>query len=611
MSDTRIHTTLQCFVDLNLETDENSQYFLRLPKVSFERRFYTAQEGSVLDIDVSLEYPSEAGQEEVEVGLVINNTSVDDFSTINATYPQTLIFSAGEQTKTLKFQINEDFIENEIESFDVILGFFTNTIPGQYITTTVNIIDLTNLREVSISSSGGAIITDDQSNQSLEFAVLEGSSKAITVSLDSPSVSGAESIGVQFTNISTNSSDHNSSGIASLSWAIGEQNKIISVNTNSDEDVEGDEFLEIKLINPINVNVVDFSEAKLKIIDAAPAARYATANFQGFYAQKGKSGPNVEARYIRRNATTDYQDNTWRMFIKFGEYIEQNYLTFNPPNTSQSAPVCGLGCISMYSPGTLPQFQEGNKIFFGKNPITEQYGYLRMRIKNRGTYPCNISGTTLAVNDSITVVIDTFDYKIKLPANDVLIPAGSTYQGSPISQNTLVECNYEFTFEVDYDGVGFILRNSDNYVSTNKEFNLGVHRFDTTYSSTDADTPSNFYNLVTGYSNVWPYWESNPTFMQGGIPFCLPPGNILNTAPEYPVNMTDLQDILVDGIMFLHQDYSNQNSTNTTKTQYISFTFLPNGGKASDNGCDSVDIEFGGWIYSPQLLTTSIPFVVV
>lgn len=608
MSDTRIHTTLQCFVDLNLETDENSKFFLNLPKVSFERRFYTAPEGSVLDIDISLEFPSEAGQEEVEVGIVLNNTSINDFSAIGSSYPQTLIFSAGEQTKTLKFQINDDLVQSEIESFDLVLSFFTNTIPGQYTTTTVNIINLTTLRNISINPSGGAIITDEQSTQSLEFGVLEGSNKVILISLDSPSLTGTESVGVQFTNISTSSSDHNSNGIVSLSWDVGEQNKIININANIDEFVEEDEFLEVKLINPINATISEFSAAKLKIVDSGLDVGYATANFQGFYAQKGNSGPNVEARYIKKNTTALYPDDTWRMFIKFGDYIEQNYLTFNPANTSQTAPICGSGCIDMYNPSSL---QGSNKIFFGKNPITEEYGYLRLRIKNRGTYPCSISGTTLAVDESITVVVDRFDYKIKLPANDVLIPAGNTHQGITVSNDTLVECNYEFTFEVDYDGVGFVLRNFDNTVSPNKEFNLGVHRFDTTYFSTYADLPLNYYNLVTGYSNVWPYWESNPNFIQGSAPLCLPSGNMLNLAPEYPTNMTDLKNVLVDGIMFLHQDYLNQNSANTTKTQYTSFSFLPNGQKASNSGCTSVEIEFGGWIYSPQLLTTSIPFVVV
>ena len=93
MSDTRIHTILNCFVDLNLETDENSQYFLQLPKVSFERGSYIVSEGDILDVNVSLEYPSEAGLEEVEVGLVLNNANPKDITVLSSSYPQTLNLS--------------------------------------------------------------------------------------------------------------------------------------------------------------------------------------------------------------------------------------------------------------------------------------------------------------------------------------------------------------------------------------------------------------------------------------------------------------------------------------------------------------------------------------
>lgn len=615
MANTKIHTILQCFVDLNLETDENSQYFLKLPKVSFEKSSYSIVEGETVSVKISLEAPSEAGLEEVELGLVINNTSASDFTTLGESYPKTLIFSAGEQTKIFKFQATTDLIENEVESFDLILGFFTNTIPGQFITTKINIIDETNLKEVSINEQGGSIIpgiTDGVTSipPSLNFSVLEGSAKNVTVSLSSPSVLGIESVDVEFTNITTSAADHNSTGVIPLTWAVGEQNKIINVESNQDEDIEGDETLQIKLVNPTNVNIVSFSEAKMKILDAAPAARYATANFQGLYIQKAKAGQNVEARYIRRNTITDIQDTTWRMFIRFGDYIEQNYLTFNPPSTIPSAPVCGEGCISGYNPFALPAFQQNNKMFFGKNPESQAYGDVRLRIKNMGSHPCNISGTTVAVNDSITITIDKFDYKIKLPANDVLLSAGTFFGGSPLSNDTLVECNYGFTFEIDYDGINFQLREWDNTVSSNKEFNLGVHRFDTTFTSSDADLPSNFYNLVTEYSNVWPYWESDFVWPHTS-PYCLLPGNIITQDPPYPTDTGDLQDIKVDGIMFLHQDTANQTSPSSTKTQYIGFEFLTNGQKVSDSGCTSVNIQYSGGAFPPVLQTSSIPFKVV
>ena len=613
----KIHTILQCFVDLNLETDENTSYSLNLPKISFGQSVYSIIEGQIIDVDISLEAPSESGLEEVELGLVINNTSVSDFITLGQTFPQTLIFSAGEQTKTLSFLANTDLFEEGIESFDLILGFFTNTVPGQYITTKVNIIDETNLRQVSIDEQGGFIIPGiiDVSGSfstppSLKFSALEGASRNIIITLDSPSTLGVESVDVEFTNISANSLDYSVVGSTTLSWAVGEQNKTITIQANDEGEIEDDETLNIKLVNPINLDIVSFSAANFTIIDTAPSARFITANFQGFYIQKGKSTPNVEARYITRNSTTDIQDETWRMFIKFGDFISQNYETFNPPNVSIGAPVCGDNCISGYNSSLPPPFQQDTKVFFGKNPTTLEYGDLRLKIKNIGTHAAVVNGTTLSVSDSITMDIDAFDYKIKLPANSAFLSAGTFYNGMPLLEDTLTQCVYDFTFEVDYEEFNFQLRNSDNTVSSTKEFYLGSFVFNDTFLSIDADNSSNYHNLVTQYSNVWPYWESNFVF-PATAPYCLTMGTLFDPDPDYPTDTGDLQDIFVDGIMFLHQDSANQGSPSLTKTQYLGFNFLQNGQKAQNSGCTSVNIQNTSTLFGPVLLTVSIPFDVI
>lgn len=610
---TKINTILQCFVDLNLELDENSGLELTdLPKISFEQPSYNVEEGQIVDVVVSLESPSVNGLEEVEVGISVNNTSVDDFSTLGETYPNVMTFSAGQQSNTISFLIEEDLFENEVESFDVLLGFFTNTNPGQYITTTINIIDQTDLKEVFISEQGGAIIPGFNigpviTQPILRFSALEGTSKDVIISLDSPSTLGVESVDVQFENLTVDGLDYSAVGSTNLSWAVGEQTKTLTIQANDDEEIEDKEFLRINLVNPVNSNVSTFSSARFVIFDSSPDFRFSTINFQGIYIQKGDSLPNVEARYIRRNSTSSSVDTTWRMFIRFGDFIEQNYQTFNPPSTSLNAPVCGDNCIDGYDPNQFAQFQQDNKIFFGKNPETEEYGDLRLRIKNIGSHPAKISGVTIAVNGEITVDIDEFDYKIKLPANDALLSGGTFYQGSPLSEDTLTECVYDFTFEVDYEELGFSLRNFDNSVSTIKEFNLGPHRFVETYNSLDSELSQNYHNLVCQYSNIWPYWEENPTFPQMN-PYCLPAGSLLDEDPQYPTSSGDLQNIFIDGILFLHQTVANENNPNTNKTQHVNFEFLSNGQKAQDNGCGPVDIQFDSSVFSPVLQTSSVPF---
>jgi len=610
---TKINTILQCFVDLNLETDENSGFFIKLPKVSFEKKTYFISEGQKIDVKISLDSPSTNGSEEVQIGLVINNTNASDFSTLTNLYPQTISFSPGEQTKIFSFFANSDSLLEGIESFDLILASFSNVNPGQFITTTVNIIDFNNLKSASINIQGGVVSgsnSDGIISFDLKFSAFEGSTKNIILSLDSPSVFGFESVDVQFSNITTNSSDYSLVGTSNISWAIGEKDKVISIKSNSDANAESTENLIIKLINPKNVNIVTFDEATFSILDATPSTRYATANFQGFYIQKGDSLPNIELRHINRNTVTEDVDNTWRMSIKFGNYIEQNWRTFNPPRTSASAPKYGINSISGYISGQDDNLQKNAKIFFGKNPETQKYGDLRLRIKNVGNFPAKVNNISLSTGQTTTIAIDNFDFKIKLPANDNLLSGGTFYEGGFLSQNTLTECVYEFVFEVDYEELGFKLRNSDNTISMSKEFNLGTYRFNKTFLSSDADIPSNFYNLVSELKNVWPYWKGNNTW-PNPAPYCLAPGNISNPDPVYPTYPTDLQNVMIDGVIFLNQNLSNFNGESVTKTEYGNFYFLNNGQTAASSGCSSVNIQSTNGVINPQLQTQSIPFVVV
>jgi hypothetical protein len=608
----KLHTILQCFVDINLELDEDTGFLVNgvpanssLPKASFDESSYNVVEGQTVEVSFSLDAPSVSGLEEIEVAIVVNNTDVTDFSTLGETFPKTFGFSAGQQTQVFNLQANSDLFEEDPESFDVIFGSLTNAAPGQYITTTINIVDSTNLKEVFIKEQGGVV-----NNGNLEFIILEGASRNIFVELESPSTQGVEAVDVQFSNLSAAANDYVYGGTTTLSWAIGEQTKVLEIAASDDDEIEDDEILQIQLVNPVNVNPATHSTATITINDTSPEARYATINLQGTYIQKGDYLPNVQARYIRRNTTVSYSDNTYEMFIRFGDFIEQNWQTFNPPNTSTYAPVCGENCITGYDPQSLPIFQQDSKIFFGKNPDTEEYGDLRLRIKNVGSHPAKISGTTIAVNDSITVDVDEFEYKFKLPANNTLLAAGTFYEGAPLTEDTLTECLYEFTFEIDYDGLNFVLRDSDNSVSGNKEFLLGIFNLVETYNTNDADLPQNQHMLVCEYANVWPFWEENYVWPQTS-PHCIAGANFSNQDIPYPTSNTDLQNVYIDGIMFMHQTAQNQNSVSSTKSEHVSFNFWPSGQTATDNGCSSVNVQDPTGAFAPQLQTTSIPFQVI
>jgi hypothetical protein len=624
----KINTILQCFVDLNLELDENAVYSLDLREVSFEQPRYDVIESGQIDVVILLDSPSENGLEEIDINIVANNTSLSDVNFLGEVYPQTIAFSAGQQSHTLSFSANIDLFEEGTESFDIIISYFTNTNPGQFITTTVNIIDQTDLKEVFINEQGGVLSSQDTGV--VEFSALEGSEKKIRISLDSPSVLGVESVDLLLTNITTSPGDYlGAVGTTNISWTPGEQHKDIQIFANADDEIEDSEVLKIELINPVNLNIISPSEATLTILDSSPEPLYANINIQGTYVQWGGEGyPTIEGRYIRENvAGTSYETpQNERRFIKFGEPLEKSYTQFNEPNgQSQGFGFdAGNNVIVGYDESLFGNLQKTNVVFFGErpsisfgpgtswsvNPGTPEYGDLRLRIRNAGAFPVIIDGNAVASGDSITVVVDKFDYNITLPANSGFLQASTFYNGVLLSQDTLTECIYEFIFEVDFEELNFQLRNESNSVSPNKEISIGTHVFVETYTQTDSELPQNRHNLITGVKNVWPFWESQFSFPNNSA-YCIAGGNMSNLSPNYPTTNTDLQSVLFDGIPFLYQDSTTENNTSTTKTSYQNFYFLPSGQTAASSGCTGVNIEYPPILGTNAPYTVSMPFFVL
>jgi hypothetical protein len=522
-------------------------------------------------------------------------------------------------------------LEEGLETFDVILGFFINCNPGNIITTTINILDETNLKEVSINEQGGVFVPSNGSSPArVDFSVIEGGSRNVIVSLDSPTTLGIESVGLQISNITTNSSDYAGAIInTNLSWSIGEQDKIVTVQTNVDNEIENSESLEITLVNPLNVNIESPSVARVTILDDSPEPLYANINIQGSYIQLGGvNAPTIEARWVDINVREGQFEpsQNQRRFLKFGQPIQQSYTKFNQPNGSAQGYGYDAGgnIIVGYDENLFGNLQRTNVIFFGEKPginfgpgdtwqITtapKEYGDLRLRIQNAGGYPAIISGQTISPGDSITVVVDRLDYSILLPTNDGFLAANSLYNGVNLPQDTLTQCLYDFTFEVDFEELDFQLRNRDNSVSSNKEINIGTHSFTDVYSQNDAFLPQNQHNLVTQIANAWPYWEINFSFPETG-PYCIPSATLGNQIVNYPDTNSELQTIMADGMVFLHQDSTTFNNTSPSKTSYESFYFLPSGQTAALSGCTGRDIEYRDTLLSSPPYTSSIPFFVL
>ena len=97
-----IHTIEQCFVDLNMELNENINSVIPKKSVSFRGGLYTLSEGSGDTLYVELDSPSTLGIEEVDLtflgssgpNAVINQDLV--FSGTNFAQPVRLSWGVGE-----------------------------------------------------------------------------------------------------------------------------------------------------------------------------------------------------------------------------------------------------------------------------------------------------------------------------------------------------------------------------------------------------------------------------------------------------------------------------------------------------------------------------------
>lgn len=608
---TTIHTILQCFVDVNLETDENAVNSLDLLDVSFEYDSYTVDEGQRLDVIVSLSSPSTFGYEEIVVDINEKTAKLSDFSTLGEVYPKTIAFSAGQQSHTFEFLINSDFLEEGLEYFDLIIGLFINVNPGQFITSRINIGDLTDLKEVFINNQGGFLFSNpfnlQSSTQYLTFSSFEGTEKEITISLDSPSVFGVEGVTVELTNGTAGPNDYSVIGTTNLTWAIGEKDKTFKIKAKDDSLIEPDEGIGIKLINPINVNIINPSEASFIILDNSPKPLYAQINFQGIYTQiGGTSLQNVtQLRAIANNETTGYNSDADIMLLKFGDkFISENPSQNQLPGSNAIRTTTTTG----FFPSTTTTY---DTIFFGKHPVTGAYGDVKLKITNKGSYPVKINGTQLNPgNGSTTLVVDKSDFKVILPANSALLPLGTIYQGAPLSDNTLTEAVYEFEIQTDYAEREFVLKNLNNTVSTNKSVNLGTHTLKETYPLSIATGVTKQHNLVMQYNQILANWDNYPYYNSPKT--CIPLAQYTTLYRSFPSNSTQAISALINGFVILSDNskhYSNGAGNGPTgygETQYFSAKFLPNG---QTIGVTCNPINYPGT--TNNIAWSSLPFKIV
>lgn len=473
----KIHTILQCFVDLNLETNEMYPYDIQMLNVTLNAGYYMAQEGGTLNVNAALNQPSALGIEEAT--LVISNitTSSEDMD-MNG-FPVRLKWAEGEQQKSLSIPITRDFIEELDETFLIGLTNLINVLPGQFVQANVVIKDRTDLRVVSIIAANTNTLTsplidpnarlfDGSSrntmenarslltnrlidttvnegariNQTITFTVIEGEQVNITVGLDRPSEFGVEKVDVvlfsDFANGIETVSPAASVNTQRLQWAVGDQFKTITVSGIFTTAFEGRRTMTLELRNPENTKFDSLEHHKVQIIVLDPPVdrRFTTINFGNIYKQRGSiisgadsdhSETELELRKISDNQVTNGTTLYW--LVELGTaYVDE----YNNPMVSESA-----------------NYELWPNYYFGLNE-SGMPANVAMRVTNKGIGDVQYGNNIYSTGQHFYVAMARDATTITLPTNDGLRNAGEILfpDNITLTANTFCESKYEFTLSV-------------------------------------------------------------------------------------------------------------------------------------------------------------------
>lgn len=541
-SATTIHTLEQCFVDLNFQLNENVNSSFSEKSVFFTQPSYSIAEGSVGNFFVSLSSPSELGIEELDLyflgtsstGATINGDTLFGY---NFNEPLRLSWSGGEQIKTISVTGLTDFIIESTESFYFKLDHLTNCVSGGLLNTTINIVNTTTFPTVYIESTNGSYVQNSDGVYKLNFGINEGDSKNIQISLLFPSASGLEEVDVVFVNETASSNDYTASvpQPIHLSWAVGEQVKIINVAAILDSELfeSSLETLTVRLENPIstainfepttipNSGVGKFPFASIQIYNQAPIFEYARVYLTPFVTQPGRSNSPLYLKLPYASYNNGYSQAQNKFFLPYQATAAN---TYNPPFN----------------------------IFQNLNNFNDDK--LSLEIKNLGTTQVMISGSVLNVGATKTITGLGNTYYIDLPANLSQITNAQ-------NETIVTGARYEITLNMQYVGNSstltntytngvFSLKNLNNTnASSTKKFEIGIVQLNT-YSEATYTNSTNAYRATTKFSGIGT-------------------GRSGSSCPIFSFNNSAIEKAQVDGIYFI-DFYST--------TQYTGIEFLQNGG---------------------------------
>jgi hypothetical protein len=547
---------INCFVNLNLETNENAGLPGPLNTVSFQAQSYSVTEGNSLQVRLDLGKPSEFGTEEATVNLTTINATLGTDFTADKTYPFTFAWAEGEQYKFMNFFAATDFLIENNESFKLEINNPINLNTGPAPTTTISIKDSTVLRTASLSVVAPATsfpvtfpsFTSIPPNQIT--SIKEGDTIQISVNLDGPAF-GVESITLALlSSINTTTGAPAvpgveyaiSSPITTFTFAPGETQKTYTIQAFTDLVVADTTQAVFGLQNPVNC-LIDNNKKLMtvSITDTTGGYKYVHLNFGDIYSEFGNSISNTLMRQV--NPQPDFFGNYQNLtisnynyyLIKYGSTV--NYKDYNGPSPYASQP-------------------------FTINSV-------KVNITNNGVVQSMINGQP--VNVGQTIIID-------VPSNNYVITA-STNANKNATTTLFDFANYKIEMVNNYIGTNypafggameFKLRNINNAQSTTKTLTLGTYSL--SGLSTNPTNSTNQYRLKSKYKNI--------NTGRPNLTTCPPVASFSNSISYSQFYATDKQKISVLGIIFLNYNptavsYGLYTPSNAALSLYDTFEFVP------------------------------------
>lgn len=585
-ADTRIHTLLNCFVDINLEVNENSDIPSSLPSVSFEFNSYSISEGDPFQIRVGLDAPSTLGVEQVTIDLInpiFNYPIIGQDYVAADSYPMTLTWSAGEQYKFLSFSALTDFFEEPLEKFLLQISNIINLEPGLIINTSVGINDTTVLRKVSLSVLPPA--TPMQLLPGSQFVLVnEGSFIDMSITLDGPafgvenitlslvpySITTGGTIGPSSSPLILNTDYNISATSMSFSFAPGETQKTFRFSALTDVVIENYESAIFELQNPAFCSIDEnFKTLAVSINDTTGGYKYVHLNLGTIYSEFGDSISNTLMRQISPqpgpagNYNNIYVDNYNFNLIEYGTTV--NFEDYR---------------------GTYNGFGQHDSVDYANNSA-------KLKVTNTGEIQSIVNG--ISINTGQTTIIT-------IPGNSFIVTA-STNSNKNTTTNLYEYANYKLEMINDYSGttlfpqMQFKLRNTGNTQSTNNTLTLGNHTL--SGMTTNPGNTNNQYKLISRYKNV-NTGRPNIGSYSNPIYTCPPIASFSYSVSFNEFYATNIEDVSVLGIIFLNYS-QNANYTGVFTSKYDSFDFIATStpytitcaqSNSEYNGLDYISIPF-------------------